>query len=147
MLEVRVLNSAAEMKELAAEAAGKLKPGMVLLLSGELGSGKTTFTQGLAEALGIKERVNSPTFTVVSNYEGPEGDDIAKLVHVDLYRLADGKAAGEAVIKEVLDEAAGLAGVTVIEWADKLGDMNIDGAIRMKFEHGKDINQRKVSIL
>ena len=97
--------------------------------------------------MGVEERVNSPSFTMVSNYEVLGGDNIVKLVHVDLYRLANDEVVSETAIKEVLDEAAGLKGVTVIEWADKLGDLSIDGAIRMKFEHGEGKNQRKVSII
>ena len=71
-----------ETHDLARRMAATLKAGALLILTGELGAGKTTFVKGLAEGLGITGLVRSPTFTVVNIYRGP-----ATLYHIDLYRL------------------------------------------------------------
>lgn len=100
-------------KLLGSELARLLKPGAVLALRGELGSGKTRFVQGLAQGLGVpgSERVSSPSFALVHEYLGGR----LPLFHVDLYRLPEG----------VLDQELGLEeylygkGVCAIEWADR----------------------------
>lgn len=68
--------------------ARRLQPGDLILLSGALGSGKTTFIQGLAAGLGVEDHVSSPTFTLVSEYTGEVEGASATLYHIDLYRLA-----------------------------------------------------------
>lgn len=78
--------SAAETERLAAELARDLTPGDVVLLSGELGSGKTTFVRGAAQALGVTQPVTSPTFTIGQRY--PAAAPVAYVSHIDLYRLA-----------------------------------------------------------
>ncbi|MDE3840727.1 tRNA (adenosine(37)-N6)-threonylcarbamoyltransferase complex ATPase subunit type 1 TsaE [Bacillus methanolicus] len=83
-----------------------LKPGDVLALEGDLGAGKTTFTKGLAEGLGIKKNVNSPTFTIIKEYHGR-----LPLYHMDVYRVED---ANEDL---GFDEYFEGDGVTVVEWA------------------------------
>lgn len=85
-------------------------PNMVICLSGDLGSGKTTFTKGFADALGIKEEVTSPTFTIIKEYYGGE----MPLYHMDVYRLSDGPK--DVNIEEYFDKD----GVTIIEWADMI---------------------------
>jgi tRNA threonylcarbamoyladenosine biosynthesis protein TsaE len=105
-------HSETETRAIAARLAAELKPGAVLLLSGDLGAGKTAFTKGLAEGLGIDAAdVTSPTFTLVHEYRGGR----LPLVHVDLYRL-------EKVDLDELGMDADLAnqGVLAIEWADRL---------------------------
>ena len=92
----------------AAESfAAGLKGGDVVLLSGELGAGKTTFTKGVALALGVKEQVTSPTFTIIKEYQGSE----LYLYHMDMYRLSDDLA--ELGLEEYLGKQTG---VCVIEW-------------------------------
>lgn len=86
-------------------------PGTVLALSGELGAGKTQLAKGVAEGLGVTTVVNSPTFVLMNEHEGR-----LRLHHIDAYRLADPQ---EAVDAGLLDERE-IAGVTVIEWADRL---------------------------
>src|ERR1035437_1534068 len=73
-----------ETQALASALAAELKSGAVLALHGELGSGKTCFVQGLARALGVRQPVTSPTFTIVNEYRGR-----CPLVHMDLYRIGD----------------------------------------------------------
>jgi tRNA threonylcarbamoyladenosine biosynthesis protein TsaE len=104
--------SEAETRAIAARFAAELPPGTVLLLSGDLGAGKTAFTKGLAEGLGLDPaEVTSPTFTLVHEYRGGR----LPLVHVDLYRL-------EKVDLDELGMDADLAnqGVLAIEWSDRL---------------------------
>ena len=103
-----VTHSPEETAALAAEIAEKLNGGETLVLRGGLGAGKTTFTKGLAKALGISRNVVSPTFTLVREYE--EGR--LKLYHFDLYRIED-----EGELEELgLDEYFRDDSVVVIEW-------------------------------
>ena len=100
-----------ETRRVARDLASKLSKGTTILLYGELGAGKTTFVQGLAEGLGVPEEVyvSSPTFSLINEYPGRQ-----KLYHVDLYRLAP-----EEVEDLGLPELAS-QGVMVIEWAERL---------------------------
>src|SRR6266446_7438895 len=103
-------NSPAETEEAGERLGGQLRSGDVVLLTGELGAGKTTFVRGLAQGTGSHAPVASPTFTLVRIYPGR-----VQLAHVDLYRV---KAAGELAdlgLDELLDE-----GAMVIEWGDRL---------------------------
>jgi tRNA threonylcarbamoyladenosine biosynthesis protein TsaE len=110
--ESRVTRSEDETAAVAAELAGALKPGDVILLSGNLGAGKTAFVRGLASGLGIDpEEVSSPTFTLVHEYRGGR----LTLYHADLYRL-ERIATGDLGLEEM-----GVAdGVLAIEWPDRL---------------------------
>lgn len=101
-----------ETREVGRILAGELAPEGILLLSGELGSGKTVLARGIGEGLGIDPReVQSPTFTLIREHWGSGG----RLVHVDLYRL-DPAAAAALGLEELL---AG-PGVKVVEWAERL---------------------------
>jgi tRNA threonylcarbamoyladenosine biosynthesis protein TsaE len=101
-----------ETQQVARELASRLKAGDVLLLSGNLGAGKTTFVRGLAEGLGIDPtEVSSPTFTIVHEYRGGR----LTLYHADLYRLE--RTATEDV---GLEEMGVKDGVLAIEWPDRL---------------------------
>jgi len=103
--------------------ARELAPDGVLLLSGELGSGKTVLARGIGEGLGIDAReVQSPTFTIIREHEGSGG----RLVHVDLYRLAPEETAGLG-----LDELLAGPGVKVVEWAERL-PFAVPGARRLR---------------
>lgn len=104
--------SEAETLTLGRELGRELAPDGVLLLSGDLGAGKTVLARGIGEALGIAAReVQSPTFTLIREHRGSGG----RLVHVDLYRLAP-EETGALGLEELL---AG-PGVKVIEWAERL---------------------------
>ncbi len=108
----RITQDVAETRALGAELAAELAPDGVLLLSGDLGSGKTVLTQGLAEGLGIDPKeVQSPTFTLIREHEGSGG----RLVHVDLYRLDPAETAALGI-----DELLAGPGVKVVEWAERL---------------------------
>src|SRR5215216_4792172 len=110
--EIHLTHSEDETAALARVLAATLGPGDVLLLSGNLGAGKTAFVRGLAEGLGISpEDVSSPTFTLVHEYRGGR----LTLYHVDLYRLE--RAATEDL---GLEELGARDGVLAIEWPDRL---------------------------
>jgi tRNA threonylcarbamoyladenosine biosynthesis protein TsaE len=118
-------SSEAETRALAAALAGGLEPGTILLLSGDLGAGKTAYVRGLAEGLGLDPTmVTSPTFTLVHEYRGGR----LPLVHVDLYRL---DAADLAEIG--LDEDLAAAGVVAVEWPERL-TREVPGAIRIRID-------------
>jgi tRNA threonylcarbamoyladenosine biosynthesis protein TsaE len=104
--------SEAETRAIGAKLAAELQPGAVLLLSGDLGAGKTAFTRGLAEGLGIDpDEVTSPTFTLVHEYRGGR----LPLIHVDLYRLE------RADLDEIgLDQDLADKGVVAVEWSERL---------------------------
>lgn len=146
----RIIYSVSEMHNAAAEVAEKLRGGGTLLLYGELGTGKTTFVQGLARVMGIAEPVTSPTFVIASEYSihslpprrggGQEGVDT--LVHVDLYRLDSATAAGDPAVRDALERAADPGRLTVIEWADRLGAAVPAGARKIAFRHGQRPNER-----
>ncbi|NOY23948.1 MAG: tRNA (adenosine(37)-N6)-threonylcarbamoyltransferase complex ATPase subunit type 1 TsaE [Acidobacteria bacterium] len=106
--------SAVETEQLASQVREKLSPGDVLVLTGDLGAGKTTFTRGLARAMGIDPNVvSSPTFTLINIYPGTPA-----LIHVDFYRIPDG---GDIFFEE-LDDALNGDAIVVIEWGDRFLD-------------------------
>lgn len=101
--------SAEDTRELANALAALAKPGDLVLLAGDLGSGKTTFAQGFGAGLGVQEQIVSPTFTLVRNYEGR-----IPLVHCDVYRLDHLQEVIDLGLGEHLDDGA----VALIEWGD-----------------------------
>ena len=116
--------------------ATRIQPGDVVLLTGDLGAGKTAFVRGLAEGLGIDASdVTSPTFTLIQEYSGGR----MPLYHVDLYRLKPIE-----VDDLGLEELTSEGGVTAIEWPDRL-PRPFQGAIQVRIEHGHD-NQRTIHI-
>ena len=114
--------------------ADELKPGDVLALIGELGTGKTTLTKGIAEGLGIKETVTSPTFTIVSEYHSGR----LPLFHFDVYRLES----GAELVAMGADEYFERGGVTVIEWADLVAEVLPDDAKCIFLEYGEKEGER-----
>jgi tRNA threonylcarbamoyladenosine biosynthesis protein TsaE len=129
----RVANSEAETHLLARELAATLEAGDVLLLSGDLGAGKTTFVRGLAEGLGIDPaEVSSPTFTLLHEYRGGR----LALYHADLYRLD--KTATEDL---GLEETGVRDGVLAIEWPDRLSH-DLAGARLIRLEIVDDETRR-----
>ncbi len=124
-------NSEADTRAFAARFAATLQPGAVLLLSGDLGAGKTAFVRGLAEGLGIDPAdVTSPTFTLVHEYRQGR----LPLVHVDLYRLND------ADLDELgMDADLAEQGVLAIEWAERLS-RGLPGSVRVEIvATGEDV--------
>lgn len=109
--------------ELAQNFESEKFPNMIICLNGELGSGKTVFTKGIANALGIKESITSPTFTIIKEYDGE-----LPLYHMDVYRL-DGNTDGVG-IEEYFDKG----GVVVIEWAETIKDILPKERLDIKFK-------------
>lgn len=106
-----VTGSEAETERVGADLAEKLSPGAVVLLYGELGSGKTAFVRGMAAALGVEpNEVSSPTFSLIKEYRGR-----VCLQHVDLYRVS-----GREIADLGLEELAAGQAIVVIEWAERL---------------------------
>jgi tRNA threonylcarbamoyladenosine biosynthesis protein TsaE len=135
--ELRLCPGPADTEALAAELAPGLKPGDVLLLSGELGAGKTCFTRGLARALGHADTVLSPTFQLMREHRGGRLD----LFHVDLYRLAGPAEAQGLGLEEYFDGG----GVCAVEWPERLGALAPAGCWRLHFE-ALDDGTRRVSV-
>ena len=118
-----VTRSEAETRAVGEALGRRLGPGDVVCLVGPLGAGKTTLAQGLARGLGVEEVVNSPTFVLMNEHRGR-----LPLYHVDAYRLDDPE---EALAAGLLDERQA-GGVTVVEWADRLGDWLPDERLEIK---------------
>ena len=121
-----------ETQRLAAALSELCAAGDVVVLAGEMGAGKTAFSQGFARGLGITEAVTSPTFTIVREYEGGR----LALHHLDVYRLDQLREGAELGVGEMLDEDA----VMLVEWGDAvlpaLGDQYLE--IRITFGDGDD---------
>lgn len=109
---VRELRTLADTAALAAEVAPRLRPGGLLLLEGDLGAGKTTFTQALARVYGVTRAVTSPTFTLANEYRLPDG---GRLVHFDLYRLASPEGLYDLGLEDALERGARM----VMEWPER----------------------------
>jgi tRNA threonylcarbamoyladenosine biosynthesis protein TsaE len=123
----RVVAGPEAMRAFGADLAASLTVGDVLLLHGDLGAGKTTLTQGIARALGIRGPVTSPTFTLVSEHRLPKPvRGIERLYHLDLYRLNDPDEL-ESIGYE--DYLAPEDGVSIIEWPERAGDWLPDRAL------------------
>ncbi|MCI8544889.1 MAG: tRNA (adenosine(37)-N6)-threonylcarbamoyltransferase complex ATPase subunit type 1 TsaE [Bacilli bacterium] len=109
--------------ELAQNFESEKFPNMIICLDGELGSGKTIFTKGIANALGIEQNITSPTFTIIKEYEGE-----LPLFHMDVYRL-DGNIEGVGI-----EEYFCKGGVVVIEWAETIKDILPKERLDIKFK-------------
>ncbi len=113
-------------ERLAAELARRLEPGAVIALDGDLGAGKTRFSQAVAKAIGVTGVVNSPTFTIIKEYEGER----FPLYHMDLYRITLEEA------EELgLDEYFYGEGVTLIEWSSRITEILPADRLFMYIEH------------
>ena len=126
--------------ELGEKIGQMAKPGMVISLTGDLGVGKTVFTQGLAKGLGIEEPVNSPTFTIVQVYE--EGR--LPLYHFDVYRIGDIEEMDEIGYEDYFYGE----GVCLIEWADLIREILPEQMCRVTIEKNleKGFDYRKITV-
>ena len=135
-----VCNSVQETKIFASRLSKNFQKGQVIALNGDLGSGKTTFSQGIAEGLGIEQHVGSPTFKLVSEYDGK----VLRLYHVDCYRLNNAEdflnLGGENLL--LPDN-----GITLIEWATIIQELLPKDVIEIVFSRVKgEPNQRLLEI-
>jgi tRNA threonylcarbamoyladenosine biosynthesis protein TsaE len=139
--------TAQETQKLAAKLIGdltrrKTKGAAVLALQGELGAGKTTFVQGLAKALKIKERVLSPTFVIMKRFKIYDLR-FMNLHHIDCYRIKNSKELMQLGFKEIIKEPKNLV---VIEWAEKVKKILPKEAVWIKFEQAGE-DERKIQII
>jgi tRNA threonylcarbamoyladenosine biosynthesis protein TsaE len=130
--------SADETIALAQRLGGLLIAGDLIVLGGDLGSGKTTFAKGIGRGLGVKDPIVSPTFTLVREYEGR-----LRLVHVDVYRLDH--------VQELhdlgLEELAGNDAVTLVEWGDVVEAFLPAERLEVRLEPGAEDDERVVTFV
>ncbi len=122
--------SAAETEALGEKLAGKLRGGEVIAFTGDLGAGKTAFTRGLARGLGIADRVTSPTFTIVNEYEGGR----LPLFHFDMYRLS----CSDELYDIGWEDYLARGGVCAVEWSEIVEDALEADAIRVDIKNDGD---------
>ena len=132
--------SAEETRRIGRELAGRAKAGEIYALSGDLGVGKTVFTKGFAEGLGITEPVNSPTFTIVQIYEGGR----LLLYHFDVYRIEEPEEMEEVGLEEYLFGQ----GVCLIEWAEQIAECLPESTkiIRIQKDLSKGLDYRRIEV-
>jgi len=130
--------SAEETLALGRSFGASLKPGDVVALCGNLGSGKTQFVIGVCEGLGVSNHVGSPTFTLINEYTAGLG----KVVHIDLYRIASPVEVVELGIEEYFDERS----VCLIEWAETILSLLPRRHHLVRFKYGADESEREISI-
>jgi tRNA threonylcarbamoyladenosine biosynthesis protein TsaE len=130
----KVIRSELDTREFGKELAKKLKPGDIVALIGELGTGKTTLTKSIAEGLGITGMITSPTFTIVQEYiEGR-----LPLYHFDVYRLNGPEEMDELGYEEYFFGQ----GVCVVEWADQIMELIPRGSIVIRIKYGEKEDER-----
>jgi len=135
-----ISKSPAETRALGRRLAGKLAPGTVLAFTGDLGAGKTALISGLAEGLGVTDRVTSPTFTIVNEYEGGR----LPLFHFDLYRLGG----GEELYDIGWDDYLARGGVCAVEWSENAPEAMEDASrlIRVDLKRGDGDEKRVITL-
>lgn len=135
-------HDAGETQAIGEALAAAIRPGQVIALRGDLGTGKTTFVQGLARGLGVRSRVSSPTFVLVNEYTGADG---VRLAHVDTYRLGS-LALGEAKdigLEELLEDGDA---VVAIEWADRVAALLPSDYLLVELRYGETEEERIIDI-
>lgn len=133
-----ISNSPSETWDIAAEFFQSLEKPAVIALHGNLGAGKTCFTQGLAQAAGVSEPVCSPTYTIISEYCGA-----IPFHHIDLYRLGGPEEAWDLGLDEIIERD----GLTVIEWAERATELLPSSTLHLRIERGATEEQRLISIV
>ncbi len=137
-MEKYITNSEEETKEFAKEFAKKLKIGDVVILSGDLGSGKTKFVEGVLSNFGLENEISSPTFTIVNEYKK---DDI-NIYHFDVYRLEDSDEFYAIGGEEYFEK-----GICLIEWGEIIEDALPNKYIKINFKRNiEDDNKREINI-
>jgi tRNA threonylcarbamoyladenosine biosynthesis protein TsaE len=134
-----------ETRELGEKIVRKLNDTTILALYGNLGSGKTTFTQGLAKGLGIDQKIISPTFIIVRKYEIPNNLTIHQFnnfYHIDLYRIVNEGDIKSLGLEEILDDKTN---IVAIEWPEKIENILPDKTMKLYFEYLEN-DRREIKI-
>jgi len=131
-------NNEQETKDIAKEIHTKYPKGALIYLYGDLGTGKTIFTKGFASAIGIKEKIKSPTYTLLKHYK--KGD--TSLFHFDLYRITE---ADEYIIHEIETAKQTKNAYIIIEWPERLKNYNLNPTTKIEIKH-KTKTQRTLKI-
>lgn len=126
-----------ETEEVGETLGRTVPPGAVIAFTGDLGAGKTAFTRGLARGLGIRDRVTSPTFTIVNEYEGGR----LPLFHFDMYRLESSDELFDIGWEDYLHRG----GVCAVEWSERVSDA-LTSALRVDIRRGGGDNDRVITI-
>ena len=137
MLEV-CSQSELQTEQLGAALGQLVQPGAVIAFSGDLGAGKTAFTRGLARGLGIRDRVTSPTFTIVNEYEGGR----LPLFHFDMYRLGS----SEELFDIGWEDYLARDGVCAVEWSENVEDALEEDTIRVEIRRGEHEGERLITV-
>ncbi len=127
-------NSAEKTFEFGRKLASLMQPGDVIALSGELGAGKTVFTKGLACGLGVNEKITSPTFTIIKEYDGK-----LPLYHFDVYRI-ESKDLDDLGYESYFYSK----GISVVEWSEKITDKLPKDHLLVHIYYGQEENERKL---
>ena len=133
-----ISNSAQETEALGERLAARLRPGDVIAYTGDLGAGKTAFTRGLARGLGVADRVTSPTFTIVNEYEGGR----LPLFHFDLYRMDS----PEELFDIGWEDYLARGGVCAVEWSENVKEALDRQTIWVEIRRGEGQDQRLIQI-
>lgn len=132
-------SSADDTRKLAEQLASVVRAGDILLLSGDLGAGKTTWTQGFGRGLGVTDQITSPTFTLLRNHPGRE----LELLHADVYRLDMLQEVVDLGLTELVDDAA----VAVVEWGDLAAPALPADYLAVTIELGDEDDDRTFTLL
>ncbi|MDD3487323.1 MAG: tRNA (adenosine(37)-N6)-threonylcarbamoyltransferase complex ATPase subunit type 1 TsaE [Candidatus Moranbacteria bacterium] len=137
-----ITNNSGETRKMGEMLAQELHGGEVICLTGDLGSGKTTFSQGVLKSLGAKPPYTSPTFVVMKHYKiKNQKSKIKNVFHIDAYRVGS-----EDILDLGWEEIiAGGDNVVIVEWAERVKKIIPDSAVWIKFEH-KEGDDRKISV-
>jgi tRNA threonylcarbamoyladenosine biosynthesis protein TsaE len=135
--EIMLSDSVEATQAIAERVTPSLAPATVLALHGDLGSGKTCFVTGIARALGIDDPITSPTFTMINEYDGTR-----RLCHMDLYRIGDPDELFSLGLEDYIDND----GITIIEWAERAGDLLPEDTIHILFEVLDSPDSRRITI-
>lgn len=125
-------------KAFAQQLAQDARPGQVIALRGDLGTGKTALTRFLAQALGVREHITSPTFTIVREYRSGR----LRLYHFDVYRIEDPEEMFELGYEEYFYGD----GLCVIEWADRIAELLPEDTLDIRLEYGSTPQERLVTV-
>ncbi len=131
-------HSPEDTEDIGARLAEQLEPGAVVAFTGDLGAGKTAFTRGLARGLGIPDRITSPTFTIVNEYEGGR----LPLFHFDMYRLGS----ADELFDIGWEDSLRRGGVCAVEWSENIADALEEDAVRVDIRRGASDQERVITI-